>query len=166
MKNYMIPAALAFLLSPYGAIAQPSAESWELQVREFDARYWKAFNDCEVQKLAAMNTDDLEFYHDVGGMSKGVAIFAQDVARNLCGRPDGARTRREAVADSLRFYPMREGAKLYGAIVSGEHLFYQVPKGGKEVLSVRAAFTHMLLLQNGEWKVSRVLSYEHGPARK
>ena len=166
MKNYLKAAALAFLLLPCAVFAQQGAESWELQVREFDARYWKAFNDCEVQKLAAMNTDDLEFYHDVGGMSKGVAVFSEDFARNICSRPDAARIRREAVADSLRFYPMRDGAILYGAIVSGEHLFYDVPKDGKEVLTVRAHFTHMLLLQNGEWKVSRVLSFEHGPVRK
>jgi hypothetical protein len=166
MKNHLNAAALALLLLPCAALAQQAAESWELQVREFDARYWKAYNDCEVQKLATMSSDDLEFYHDLGGMSKGVAAFSASMAKNLCGRPDGARTRRAAVADSLRFYPMREGATVYGAIISGEHLFYQEPKGGKEVFIGRARFTHILLLRDGEWKVSRALSFDHGSGRK
>ncbi|WP_426207991.1 hypothetical protein [Massilia sp. TWP1-3-3] len=61
---------------------------------------------------------------------------------------------------------MRDGARLYGAVVSGEHRFYEIPKGGKEVLTGQARFTHMLLLEGGQWKVSRVLSFDHGPARQ
>lgn len=166
MKNHLNAAALALMLLPAGALAQAAADTWEAEVRQFDTRYWKAFNDCEVQKLARMNTDDLEFYHDLGGPSKGVAPFTAAVANNICGRPDLTAIRREAVDASLRFYPMRDGGKLYGAIITGEHLFHQTPKGGKEVLTGRAQFTHMLLLKDGEWKVSRVLSFDHGPAGK
>ncbi len=165
MKNNLHAAALALLLLPCTALAQNTDDNWEAQVRQFDSGYWKAFNECEVKKMAAMNTDDLEFYHDRGGVEKGVALFSEAIAKNICGQP-GVRVRREAVADSIRFYPMRDGGKLYGAIVSGEHAFYRIPKGGKEVMTGQARFTHMLLLQDGQWKVSRVLSFDHGPARK
>lgn len=166
MNNPLRAAAFALLLLPCTvAFAQGSTQSWEEQVRQFDSGYWKAFNACEVKKLAAMKTDDLEFYHDVGGVSKGGAVVVESIAKNICGRPD-FRIRREAVEGSVRFYPMRDGGKLYGAIVSGEHLFHETPKGGKEVLTGRARFTHMLLLRDGQWKMSRVLSFDHGPAGK
>jgi hypothetical protein len=59
---------------------------------------------------------------------------------------------------------MHANGKLYGAVISGEHLFYNTTKGGPEALAGRARFTHMLLLKDGAWKMSRVLSYDHGPA--
>ncbi|WP_426105619.1 nuclear transport factor 2 family protein [Massilia sp. TSP1-1-2] len=164
MKKHASAAVLSLLVLPCAAFAQQS-NAWEVDVRQFDTQYWKAFNECEIEKLTAMNTDDLEFYHDVGGISKGKAIFSESVGKNICGRP-GVRVRREAVPESMRFFPMRDGARLYGAVVSGEHRFYEIPKGGKEVLTGQARFTHMLLLEGGQWKVSRVLSFDHGPARQ
>jgi ketosteroid isomerase-like protein len=164
MKNHLKAVTLALLLAPCAAIAEPAAEAWEAEARQFDAQYWKAYNDCDVAALTAMNTDDLEFYHDLGGVSRGKARFAEGFAKNICGREDGSRVRREGVADSMRFYPMRDGGKLYGAVVAGEHLFHEKPKGGKEQLTGRARFTFMMLLQDGRWKVARVLSFDHGPA--
>ncbi len=164
MKNLLQASALAIALQPALGLAQGTPASWEADVRQFDARYWQAFNNCEVQKLAAMNTADLEFYHDTSGVSKGVTEYAESIARNICARKDVTITREER-AGSVQYFPMREGDKLYGAIVSGEHLFYSTPTGGKKTLTGQARFTHMLLLQGGVWKVSRVLSFDHGPAR-
>jgi len=153
------------LLYPAASRAHAADDGWETAVRTFDADYWRAFNDCEVRKLAAMNTDDLEFYHDRGGLEKGRQLFEKSVAANICSNPD-RRVRREAVADSLRYYPLRDGAKLYGAIVSGEHLFYRRTTSGPEQLTGRARFTHTLLLEGGQWKVARVLSFDHGAASR
>lgn len=165
MKNHLTGATLAaILLLPCAAIAQPGADPWEAQVRQFDSDYWRAFNSCDVAALARMNTEDLEFYHDVAGVTKGRATFAEAFGKNICGGTDVA-LRREAIADSVKFYPMRDGGKLYGAIVSGEHRFFEVRKGAAEVQTGQARFTHMLVQVNGQWKVSRVLSFDHGPVR-
>lgn len=160
MKKSLTPAILALLLAPCAAFAQPAAAAWETEVRQFDAAYWQAFNSCSVAKLADMNTDDLEFYHDKGGLEKGKALFTDAISKNICGRPD-IRVRREEVAGSMNFYPLRDGATLYGAIISGEHRFYSVRKG-TETLGGQARFTHVLLLKDGVWKVARVLSFDHG----
>jgi ketosteroid isomerase-like protein len=157
MKKPLSCAALAILLtSPFA-----NAQDWEADVRKFDAAYWDAYNQCDVRKLADMNTDDLEFYHDKGGAMMGKAKFTSAMERNICGNP-AFRIRRAAVQETVRVFPMREGDKLYGAVVSGEHLFYNAAQGKPEVLGGRAYFTHMLLLKDGAWKVSRVLSYDHG----
>jgi ketosteroid isomerase-like protein len=163
MKNMLRCAALAILLTSPFAIAQSAPQDWEAGVRQFDTAFWDAYNQCDIKKLVQLNTDDMEFYHDKGGVMIGKAKFAAAMENNICGNP-AQRVRREAVADTLRIFPMHDNGKLYGAVVSGEHQFYNSAKGGPETLAGRALFTHMLLLKDGTWKVSRVLSYSHAPA--
>jgi hypothetical protein len=157
-KTYCCAAVAILLASPFA-----NAQDWEADVRKFDSAFWDAYNQCDIKKLVEMNTDDLEFYHDMGGVMVGKAKFQSAMEHNICGNP-AHRIRRAALADSVRVFPMKEGGKLYGAVVSGEHQFYHNANGKPEVLEGRARFTHMLLLKDGAWKVSRVLSYDHGPA--
>lgn len=164
MKTSLVAAALTLLLAPCAASAQVTDDNWEASVRHFDDEYWKAFNACEVQKQTNMNTEDLEFYHDRGGFERGRASFAESVAKNICGRSD-RRVRRAEVPGTVKLYPLRDNGKMYGAVISGEHYFYRVNIGQPETLNGKARFTHILLLKNGEWQVSRVLSFDHGPAK-
>jgi hypothetical protein len=59
---------------------------------------------------------------------------------------------------------MRNGDSVYGAIISGDHYFYVTENNQPEKRTGLARFTHLWLLQNNEWKMSIVLSYDHGPA--
>jgi ketosteroid isomerase-like protein len=164
MKTPFHCAAMAIMLASQLASAQSAPQDWEADVRQFDQAYWDAYNQCDVKKLVQLNTADMEFYHDMGGIMLGQAKFASAMGDNICGNPAN-RVRREAVADTVRIFPMRDRGQLYGAVVSGEHLFYNQAKGGPEVLGGRARFTHMLLLKDGAWKVSRVLSFDHAAAQ-
>lgn len=155
MKNRLLCAAGALLLIPQLA----SAQEVEATLRQFDAAYWQAYNSCDVATMEKMSADDLEFYHDQGGVMKGVPAFAAAMKNNICGNPNN-KVRREAVAGTIRVFPMQDKGKLYGAVMSGEHQFYNASKG-VETQGSRARFTHMLLLKDGAWKVSRVLSYDH-----
>ncbi|MGD4956904.1 hypothetical protein QT827_22445, partial [Xanthomonas citri pv. citri] len=53
----------------------------------------------------------------------------------------------------------------YGAIISGEHNFYITQKGKNEFHSGVANFTQLWQLQNGKWKMTRILSYNHHEPR-
>ena len=159
MKLPFYCAVAITLASPF-TVAQSATQDWEADVRQFDTVYWNAYNQCDVKKMVQLNTDDFEFYHDMGGVMLGQAKFASAMQKNICGNPAN-RVRREAVADTIRVFPMRDKGQLYGAVISGEHQFYHQVKGGAEVLDGRARFTHMLVLKDGTWKVSRVLSYDH-----
>lgn len=155
MKNRLLCAAGALLLVPQLACAQDV----EATLQQFDAAYWQAYNSCDVATMEKMSADDLEFYHDQGGVMKGVPAFASAMKNNICGNPN-IKVRREAVAGTIRVFPMRDKGKVYGAVMSGEHQFYNANKG-VETQGSRARFTHMLLLKDGVWKISRVLSYDH-----
>ena len=164
MTKPLLAGCLAALISAAGVPALAAAPDWEADVRKFDAGYWAAYNKCDVDKLAGMNTTDLEFYHDNGGVTVGRDKFAAAIKTNLCSNPK-LRIRREAVAESIRVFPMRDEGKLYGAVMSGEHRFFHTEAGKAEVETGSARFTHLLTLTGGAWKLARVLSFDHGPVK-
>lgn len=160
MKTAAPFAVIAILLTPAFAHAQSLPQGWDTDVRQFDRAYWDAYNQCDIKKMAQMNADDMEFYHDKGGIRLGKEKFNAAMERNICGNPSH-RVRREAIADSIQVFPLMDGDKLYGAVIEGNHRFYNYAPGAPEVGSERARFNHLLLLKDGAWKVARVLSYGH-----
>lgn len=58
---------------------------------------------------------------------------------------------------SLEIYPIPG----YGAVEIGVHHFYATEKGQQEHLTGTAKFVHVWQKKNGEWKISRVISYDH-----
>jgi hypothetical protein len=108
-------------------------------------------------------TDDIEFYHDKGGVINGLDSFLMVSKRNLCSN-ENFRLRREAVTGSVKAFPMEDDGKLYGAILSGQHVFYIIENRKEPHLDGLARFNHLWLKTENGWKMSRVLSYDHGPA--
>jgi hypothetical protein len=147
------------------AAGRASAQDAMAPVLEGDARFWKAYNACDVAGMAAWFSEDVEFYHDRGGSTLGHAAMVEATTKLLCGNPD-SRLRREAVEGSVRVFPLLSGSAVYGAVLSGEHVFYIRDKGQPDRLDGRARFTHLWLLKDGAWKMTRILSYDHGPAER
>jgi hypothetical protein len=104
----------------------------------FDAFFVK----CDAEKTNSFFTDDLEFYHDLTGLKSGQT--ARD-AFKFCPRDNGGT--RVLVPGSLRVYPIKD----YGAIQMGVHRFGQT----------EAKFVHLWRKKDGQWKITRVLSFDH-----
>jgi hypothetical protein len=83
---------------------------------------------------------------------------------NLCKDPATYQLRREAVPGTVQVYPLRKNGVVYGAVIEGEHVFYIKQAGKDEFIDGRARFTHLWLEHNGEWRMARVLSYNHHAA--
>lgn len=132
-------------------------------VTSLDSMFWRHYNSCNVEAMRNFFTDDIEFYHDKGGVINGLENFLTVSKRNLCSN-DNFRLRREAVSGTVKVFPMKDGDKLYGAILSGQHVFYIIENGNEPRLDGLARFTHLWIQTEGGWKMSRVLSYDHGPA--
>ncbi len=166
MKRRYLNRAIVLLLSvcsfSRGLFAQTAEQKLTATILHKDSLFWNAYNNCDYNNYGQFFTDDLEFYHDKGGITNGLAALIDVSKKNLCSNPD-FRIRREAIPATLKVFPMQRSDTIYGAIFSGDHLFYITEKG-KERLSGKARFTHLWLLQNGEWKMTRILSYDHGPA--
>ncbi len=132
-----------------------SQEELTRAVQSLDTQLFDAYNNCDIDKLGAMVTDDLEFYHDKTGLAVGKKKFTDSIRNNICGK-----LRRELVAGSLEVYPLHG----YGAMEMGTHRFYHPGMQEHEVVG-EAKFVMLWQYKDGAWKLTRVISYDHGAAK-
>ena len=116
------------------------------------------FNRCNLSPYDALISEDLEFYHDKAGPSYGKAAFIASVQKNICSGE--VKPKRELVDSSLKVFPLYSKNVLYGAIQEGVHLFY-IKESNSWKHTATAAFTHVWILDEGRWRLKRVLSYDH-----
>lgn len=151
-----VVAMLAVLGAAFGGQAMAGdAKQAELTrtMSALDQALFDAYNTCDLAKLDAMVADDLEFYHDQGGLMRGRAPFIAAIKANVCGK-----TRRELVAASVEVYPL----KGYGAVQTGVHTFCQTDaKGACKSPKGPAKFVHVWRELDGRWVLARVISYDH-----
>ena len=152
---HAVLAAAALLAQPAPA-ADPAAA-----VAERDAAFWRAYNACDVAAVEGFLTIDVEFYHDRGGPIAGRDALGPALKTGLCGA--ATRVRRAPVEGTVRISILKQDDAVYGAVMSGEHVFYVTQPGKAEFLDGHARFTHLWRLQDGAWRMSRILSYDHGP---
>ena len=141
-----------------GAVARPGLLE---DVLKADAALFKAFfDDCDAEAVRRLVTDDFEMFHDKGGRSITSGEQFVTITKEKCQRQrDGIDflSTRELVRESVKVYPINN----YGAIETGTHRFYAVSKGKPNQLTEVAQFTHVWKEENGQWRLARVLSYDH-----
>ena len=140
---------------------QPSEAEAVAAIYRNDSLFWQAYNKCDVETMMTFFIEDVEFYHDKGGPTFSSAKLKESLQTGMCGN-SGWRLRREPVAGSVQAFPLKN----YGGLISGEHIFF-VKEGSKaEYLDGYGKFTQVWLYKDGKWKMSRILSYDHGPANE
>ena len=152
------PTALA---TEPATLPEPAQLTAEIQARDLEL-FDVMFEQCAPEKLRALVTDDLEFYHDKGGLMRGGDAFVAQYAKNCeaAKKPDAWRSRRKVVEGSFDVDPVPG----HGAIATGEHRFYERQGEGAEKLVGRARFAIVWQRTADGWRMSRALSYDHGPA--
>ena len=144
----------------------PEGPALRASIEARDAELFELFfQGCDPARLRPMLADDVEFYHDKGGfVFRNAEAMVADYAKQCAERakPDAWRSRRELVMSSLIVDPVPG----YGAMEAGDHLFYERKGDGPERLAGRARFTMVWVWSDGSWKLSRVLSYAHQPAKQ
>ena len=124
------------------------------EIAKQDSLVFEAFNTCDTVSYRQHFRDDLEFYHDLGGLTVGIENEMKSI-REMCNR--GNSIRRALVPGSLQVYPL----KGYGAVEIGVHRFYHKNKGQGEKLSGTYQFIHIWQFADGNWKITRIISYGH-----
>jgi hypothetical protein len=120
-------------------------------IAALDAAVFDAYNTCDLVKLGTFFAEDLEFYHDQGGLSRSRQSLVDAVKSNICGK-----VRRELVAGSLEVYPMHG----FGAVEMGVHRFHHPGRDDVEPVG-EAKFIHLWQNKDGSWTITRVISYDH-----
>lgn len=130
----------------------PAGDELYRTIAHMDSVLFNAFNSRDVEQLKKMFTEDLEFYHDKDGLT-GYDHTIKSF-KGLAGKKDND-LKRELVAGSLEVYPVKD----LGAMQIGVHRFCHTENGKPDCGSFK--FVHIWKKVNGEWKISRVVSYGH-----
>ncbi|MBC7875085.1 MAG: nuclear transport factor 2 family protein [Ferruginibacter sp.] len=133
--------------------AQTKQDSPDLykEIAHMDSVLFDAVNTRNLEKLKTLFTDDLEFYHDLSGLTgyqKNMESFKNNFEKN-----NGLR--RELVQGSLEVYPIKD----FGAMQIGSHTFCHPENGKLDCGTFK--FVHIWQKKDGQWKISRVISYGH-----
>ncbi len=153
LSAVFLPAlALGAGTSSDATAGTPALES---SIRALDDAVFDAFNRCadpeQLERHASYFADDVEFYHDTGGVTWNRAAMLDNTRRHACGHYT-----RERVPGTLKVFPIRD----FGAIEQGVHRFCRTD-GACEG---EADFVIVWRQTTDGWRITRVLSYGHRPA--
>jgi hypothetical protein len=116
-----------------------------------DAALFDAYNKCDLEKFGSLVDENVEFYHDTGGVTLGRKALVDSIKNNICGQ-----TQRQLVPGTLEVF----GIHHYGAVEMGTHRFTH-PNAKPPVPDGEGRFVHLWHYDNGAWKVTRVFSFDH-----
>lgn len=154
---------LSLLLRPTAGAAQTVADTangltagpmFDALARMDSVLFDASFVSCDAKKANAIFTDDVEFYHDQTGLAVGKQV-REDTRRLTASCPRGHGVTRTLIPGSLRVYPI----KGVGAVQMGVHRFDE--RGAST--STLTRFVHVWRLDDGVWRLARVLSLDHHP---
>ena len=108
-----------------------------------DAVLFDSYNHCDLQKFASFFVDDVEFYHDQGGVTLGRTALTDSVKQNICGK-----TTRELVSMQV-FYMIRirRAGNRGSSFPSSRARRYRGVGEGK--------FIHLWQYKDEAWKITR-----------
>jgi ketosteroid isomerase-like protein len=112
-----------------------------------DKKWEDAYNNCKLDVMEELISEDLEFYHDQGGLLTSKEKLNAALKNNICGK-----VTRELKRGSIEVYEI----KGYGAVEMGMHGFHNVNEPGAP--SHYAKFVHIWKRNNGKWQITRVIS--------
>jgi hypothetical protein len=133
------------------AQAAPPHDALVQTITALDTKLFDAYNRCDLKEFGALLQDDLEFYHDLGGLSLGRESVVESVRKNICGK-----VTRELVPGTLEVYPIAN----YGALETGSHTFHHPGHETTEPVGI-GKFIQIWHQTAAGWKLSRVVSFDH-----
>jgi hypothetical protein len=148
----------AVALAACGLATAAPQEDLAATIAALDSAAFDAFNDCaapgKLDTYASFFAPDVEFYHDLGGVTwTRDAMIAQTQA-NVCGK-----FQRELVPGTLKVWPIKD----FGALERGEHRFCHFKPGGvTHPCEGQAEFTILWRRTGDTWTITRAFSYGHG----
>lgn len=158
-KRLLLLLIIACTVTLTNAQVAKDSELFQALKKQDSIFFEKCFNQCDLEYLSTAIHKDLLFFHDQGGIQSR-NDFLQNVKNNICSNPN-QKPIRKVEENSLEVFPLYNNGQLYGAIQNGIHDFYIREANKPDKHTSRAKFTHVWLLDNGNWLLKEVLSYDH-----
>ena len=116
-------------------------------LKAMDEKYFTAYNNCDMETQADIIAEDVEFYHDQGGLSTSKKDLLESIEKNICGK-----VTRKLVEGSLEVHEI----KGYGAVVLGQHKFYNNQES--DAIAKPSRFVGIWRRNNEDWQMTRIIS--------
>lgn len=129
------------------SMAEDHSPSLYDTIAALDARWEDAYNHCKMDVMEELISEDLEFYHDQGGLLTSKQKLNEALKANICGK-----VTRELKKGSIEVYEIRG----YGAVEMGMHGFHNLKEPAAETHF--AKFVHIWKREKGKWQITRVIS--------
>lgn len=150
-RNFIVILILFLTLSSV-SFAQSKTNDKKLYetILKLDNEFFGAYNTCNVnlEKYGSFYSENIEFYHDQGGLTTSKSDIIEGTKKNICGK-----VTRELVKGSVEVYPIKN----YGAIEIGFHKFHNNTQK-KDTPSKAGRFVIVWQNTNDDWKITRVIS--------
>lgn len=117
---------------------------------KLDQEFFDSYNNCltQLENYSAFYAEDLEFYHDQGGLSTSKSEVVEGTKRNICGK-----VTRHLVPDSIEVYPIPG----FGAVEMGLHYFVNSENPPNEPRKI-GRFVVFWKQESSGWKIAKVVS--------
>lgn len=126
---------------------KPSSIELYTEIVRMDSVWEDSYNHCKIDVQEKIISENLEFYHDKGGLLTSKTKLIEALKNNICGK-----VTRELLKGSIEVYPIND----YGAVEMGYHRFHNINDTDQN--SHFARFVHIWKKENGAWKITRVIS--------
>lgn len=117
------------------------------EVVSLDKMFFDAYNSCDSLTIEKLIDEDLEFYHDLGGLSTSKAQVVKALKDNICNK-----VRRELIEGTIEVYPVPG----YGAIQMGWHQFHNSKEPNAKPKPCK--FVTIWKRNDDLWTMTRVIS--------
>lgn len=126
---------------------QPKDQALHNEIVKMDSLFFNAYNTCDLKTQEAIIDEDLEFYHDKGGLSTSKKEILASLKRNICNK-----VTRTLIKSSSEVYAIPN----YGAIQIGYHKFFN--KLEPNATSKPSKFITIWKKTKDKWTITRVVS--------
>lgn len=118
------------------------------EIVKMDTQFFDAYNSCDLELQKSIYADDIEFFHDQGGLMTSKKGILDATEKNICGK-----VTRHLVPGSIEVYPIKN----FGAIEFGEHSF----KNNQERADTPSQIGKFVIFwekKDSTWKITKVVS--------
>ena len=144
LSAFVAPAFMRISVHPADDVITMSLYD---SIAAMDARWEDAYNNCKLDVMEELINEDLEFYHDLGGLMTSKQKLNEALKNNICGK-----VKRELKQGSLEVYPI----KGYGAVEMGMHAFHNSKEPNRQ--PPFSKFVHIWKRDGKKWTITRVIS--------
>ncbi len=117
---------------------------------DLDTRLFDSYNACsdpdQLKKHAALYAEDIEFFHDMGGLATSKPGIIESIRKNICGK-----VKREYIEGSMEVHRIPN----YGVVAMGLHKFHNLVE---KSVSKPSKFISFWRIKGDSYEMAKVVS--------